>query len=278
MITDELFYGTKLFHKKLDEIFYPLKQYLGITQGDYIKVNAEGSLINIHTDYKWMERYLEKEFHINDPSFVHPKNASSGFAFLPAVDNESYKNSLLKEAIDNFDFHHSFIYVEKSNNSYTILGFGTDKENFSMPNKVLNSMGFLKKIIRKIINQIAIETKVLQENKVDLLKFKKDLFYHQPCLLSDAEQEYKKKIEILKNTGMLDKKFKDLDLVKLSNQETRSLEVYTEYYNIKKVAKELNITLNTAISYIENVKAKLNCNNKAALLQKAAILRELGKI
>ncbi|MGI9214927.1 MAG: hypothetical protein ACR2HS_04645, partial [Gammaproteobacteria bacterium] len=144
MLTDELFNGTKLFHNKLSELLHPLKQYLGVTQGDYIKVHQDGSLINIHTDYKWMERYLEKGYYKNDPSFVHPNNASNGFAFLPAVTDELYKNSLLKEAIEEFNFHHSFVYIEKSKDSYTMVGFGTDKNNSGMPNKVLNSNNLVK--------------------------------------------------------------------------------------------------------------------------------------
>ena len=165
MLTDELFYGTKLFHNKLSELLYPLKQYLGVTQGDYIKVHQDGSLINIHTDYKWMERYLEKGYYKNDPSFVHPNNASNGFAFLPAVDDELYKNSLLKEAIEEFDFHHSFVYIEKTKDSYTMVGFGTDKNNPGMPNKVLNSNNLVKKIIQNIIKEIILETNELEEKK-----------------------------------------------------------------------------------------------------------------
>lgn len=278
MLTDELFYGTKLFHNKLAELLYPLKQYLGITQGDYIKVDRDGTLINIHTDHRWMERYLEKEFHKNDPSFVHPNNASNGFAFLPAVDDELYKNSLLKEAIEEFDFHHGFVYIEKTKDSYTMLGFGTDKNNSNMPNKVLNSTNLVKKIIKKIINQIVLETSKLQENKVDLIKFKGDLFYKQPCLLHSSEEEDNKKIKMLQNIGLIDNSCNNLELIKLSAQEINCLKFYMENYNIKYVAKKLNITLNTATSYIENTKKKLNCNTKVELLQKAELLKELGKI
>lgn len=278
MLTDKLFYGTKLFHKKLAKIFYPLNQYLGVTQGDYIKVNQDGSLVNIHTDYKWMERYLEKGFYKNDPSFVHPNNASNGFAFLPAVDDELYKNSLLKEAIEEFDFHHSFVYIEKNKDSYTMLGFGTDKNNFNMPNKILNSINLVKKIIKNIINQIVIETNELQEHKIDLIEFKGDLFYTQPCLLHNSEQENNKKIKILQHIGLMDSSFNNLELIKLSTQEIKCLRIYMESYNIKHIATQLNITLNTAISYIDNIKKKLNCNTKEELLKKAEFLKELGKI
>ena len=278
MLTDELFYGTKLFHKKLADLLYPLTQYLGITQGDYIKVDQDGTLINIHTDYKWMERYLEKDFYNNDPSFVHPNNASNGFAFLPAVDNEDYKNTLLKEAIDEFDFHHGFVYIEKTKNSYTMLGFGTDKNNSNMPNRVLNSTNVVKKIIKKIIHQVVLETSTLQENKVDLMKFKKDLFYTQPCLLSSSEEENNKKIKILQNIGLIDSSCNNLELANLSPQEINCLKIYMENYNIKYIAKKLNITLNTATSYIGNIKKKLNCNTKVELLHKAELLKELGKI
>ena len=278
MLTDELFYGTKLFHKKFDEILYPLKEYLGVTQGDYIKVDKEGTLVNIHTDYKWMERYLEKNFYINDPSFVHPNNASNGFAFLPAVDDEIYKNSLLKEAIEEFNFHHGFVYIEKTNDSYTMVGFGTDKDNCNMPNKLLNSTNIVKKIIQNIIKQIVPEINQLQENKVDLLKFKKDLFYKQPCLLHNSEHENNKKIKILQSIGLMDSSFHNLELIKLSTQEMNCIRIYMENHNIKYIAKKLNITLNIAISYIENVKKKMNCNTKENLLQKAEFLKSLGKI
>jgi DNA-binding CsgD family transcriptional regulator len=278
MLTDELFYGTKLFHNKLSELLHPLKQYLGVTQGDYIKVHQDGSLINIHTDYKWMERYLEKGYYKNDPSFVHPNNASNGFAFLPAVDDELYKNSLLKEAIEEFDFHHSFVYIEKTKDSYTMVGFGTDKNNHGMPNKVLNSNNLVKKIIKNIIKQIILETNELEEKKVDLIKFKGDLFYKQPCLLHSSEEEEHKKIKILQNIGLMNSSYNNLELVKLSSQEINCLRIYMENYNIKYIAKKLNITLNTSISYIENIKKKLNCHTKEELLQKAEFLKELGKI
>ena len=278
MLTDALFYGTKKYHKQFDALCEPLKQYLGITTGVYLNTAQDGSMTNLLTNYKWLERYIEQGYFKQDPGIVHPDNIHNGFSFVTTSEDLEYRDTMLKEAIYNFNFHHGFCYVEKTSSNFTLFYFATDKENTKMVNKIVNQAPMVKKLIRNLNKQVISQFKDLQDNKVDILKIKGDLFLEQKGIVFSEQHDTQHKIQILKNEGLITEHCANLETIELTRQEINCLRIYMEDYNIKNVAQDLNIATTTATSYIENIKQKLNCNNKEELLKIADVLAGLGKI
>ncbi|HXH55598.1 MAG TPA: helix-turn-helix domain-containing protein [Gammaproteobacteria bacterium] len=277
MSTDALFYGTKKYHKKFDQLCEPMKQYLGITAAGYINSNQNGEIASLFSNYKWVEKYIEQNYFKQDPGMVHPDNMENGFTFVTASNDKDYKDSLLKGAIE-FNFHHGFCYVEKTSSDFTLFYFATDKANNKMVNKIVNEASMVKKLIRNLNKQVTSEFKDLQDNKVDIFKIKGDLFLKQKGIVFNEQHETQQKIQILKNEGLIGDNYFNLEVLDLTRQEINCLRVYMEDYNIKNVARNLKIALTTATSHIENIKQKLNCSNKQELLKTADILVALGKI
>lgn len=278
MLTDELFYGTKVYHKDLAELCKPLEKYFGINQAAYLNIDKNGGLVNVHTHSKWMERCMEQHYYKLDPHMVHPDNIHNGFTLVTTSKDQDYKNIMLNEAIHKFDLHHSIAYVEKNKSSCTVFSFSSHKDNYQIINNLLNEMPLFKKIIRHLNKQIIEAFPDLRENKVNFSKLKGDAFYKQIGLVFKEPKENCKKIKMLQDDGFVDDDYADLAQVKLSPQEINCLRIYMENDNTKYVAKNLNIAISTVISHIENAKQKLYCSNKQQLLEKAEFLVGLGKI
>lgn len=278
MLTDELFYGTKNHHKRFFELCNPIKQYLGVTTAVYINVHQDGQMETIFSNCKWIERFIEEEYFKQDPGMVHPKNINNGFSFVTTNEDQEYKDNMLEEAIQKFNFHHGFCYVEKNGPSFFLFYFATEKENVSLINKVVNEANSVKKLIRNLNKQISSEFKDLQDNKVDLLKLKKDLFLRQKGIVFNEEEDNRRRVEILKNEGLINNHHTNVTLIDLTRQELNCLRIYMEDGNIKSIARNLDIALTTATSYIENIKQKLNCSTKQELLKVANVLAGLGKL
>ena len=284
MLADDYFLGTKLYSKKFTELCEPLSNYLGnITSAHYVHVDKAGTAFNIYTLEKWGERVLEKEYYKVEVGIVHPDNMHNGMVFCESSDHQEYKDELLYDGAINFNFHHTFCYVQKdiNNNGYTAFGFGVAKDNYKMANKLLNEYHIVKEFIRQIHNQLnSIIAKDLVENRVDVAKLKgNDLFNAQKGVVFNPKEEYIKKAHLLKDLGLCSgSDYNILIDPKLSPQEIHCLRSYLHNHSIKQVAMDLNLAETTVSSYMENIKCKLNCNNKHQLLEKGLFLESFGHI
>lgn len=284
MLTDDFFHGTKLHHNKLMELCKPISKYLGITQAGYVYVDQHGGMYLINSNVEMMEDHLAQEGYKNATFIVNPNNMHSGFAFDNACTDEKYKNINLYNYATKFGWHNSFIYAEKDNKGgYFAINFATTKENFGIVNRVVNEAKIIKKLVRDLQNKI---TKTfyndIHENKMNFALLRGDSFYTARGRVFNEhfEKEQQNKIKLLKDSGIINEQnSKDLlGKIHLSPQELNCLRIYHATHSVKKVAKDLNLGATTVTSYIENIKAKFNCNNKNELFEKAEILELLGYI
>lgn len=282
MLTDQFFIGTKLYQKKFAEIIKPLANYLGITHAIYVNIDKHGRLFSICTQVEWVERFLQEEYYKLDPFMVHPNNIHNGFSFDAASLEQEFKDKLLYDAIINFDWCNSFAYIEKTiSGGYIGFDFGTDKNNYHIYNRLINEIKLIKKFIRNINNKLnMIIAKDLKENKMDFAALKGDLFNTQQGLVFNDREENKNKNQLLKELGLFSSNCEQdfFNNISLSPQQINCLREYMTTNNIKMVARNLNLAVTTASSYIEHVKNKLNCNTKNKLFEKAEILESLGYI
>lgn len=283
MLEDEYFLGTKLYRKQLMDVYKPLLYYLGVNYFIFINIDKNGRMFNVNNSPKWTERLLQEKYYKLDPFLVHPDNICNGFCLDESSDDQEFKDKFLYDQVVNFDFCHSFVYIEKhpNNSGYFGLGFTASKDNYQINAKLVNESVLIKKFIRLLTRDfITVIEKDLKDNSVDFSALKGDLFYTQKGLNFNANQSYENKLALLCELGVLDKDInKDLLMnVNLSPQEIKCLRVYNESRSIKKVSKQIGIAVTTATSYIENIKQKLNCYNKNDLFEKTEILELLGRI
>ena len=283
MLADEFFLGTKLHHKKFDELCQPILKYLGATYAIFINVDHNGMMFSTCTYPAWIERFLEEQYYKLDPFMVHPDNIHNGFCFDNASDDQEFKDKFLYDCSVNFNLCHSFVYVEKksNNNGYFGFGFATTRDNYQMNSRLINEVQIVKKFIRLLNNNfMKIIDKDLKERSMDFRSLKGELFTSQRGIIFNDKPLYQYKFELLKEVGLLsnDNDRNLLTNVCLSPQEISCLRIYSSTHSIKKVSKGLNLAVTTATSYIENIKNKLNCHNKNELFEKAEILELLGRI
>lgn len=281
MLSDDFFLGTKLYHKKLATLCKSLNRYLGVTHAIYVNIDKNGRLFSICTHPDWVERFLEEKYYLLDPLMVHPKNVHNGFSFDSASNDQDFKDTLLYDAVIKFDWCHSFAYMEKTiDGGYFAFDFGTTKENYKIINRLINEMQIVKKAIKGLHNRMKpLINHDLQENKMDFATLKGQEFYNQKGLVFNETSDMQNKIQLLNETGFLGSDNQNFSLnVSLSPQEINCLRSYLATHSIKEVAQDLDLAVTTVASYIENVKNKLNCNNKNKLFEMAEILASLGHI
>jgi DNA-binding CsgD family transcriptional regulator len=186
--------------------------------------------------------------------------------------------------ITKFDWHNSFIYAEKtSDGGYFSACFATDKENFALSNRVANESGIIKKIIRDLHKKMMLLFgKGIEQYKMDFSGLSGEAFHTTKGRVYNEQTEIQKKnkIKLLQESGILSG-LNDSDIlakVQLTAQELNCLRLYHDNHTIKQVARALNLASTTVTSYIENIKEKLDCNNKNDLFEKVEILESLGHI
>lgn len=284
MLEDDYFNGTKLYHKQLIKLMSPISKYLGVKQATYINMDKNGRCFATCTNIPMVEEVLARKGFAYNTSHVHPDNMHNGFAFDNACPNEAYRNVNLYTYITKFNWHNSFIYAEKTNDAgYFSACFATDKENFAISNRVANESGVIKKLIRDLHKKMMLLfSKDIEQYKMDLSGLSGESFYTTKGRVynEQTEIEKKNKIKLLQESGILSG-LNDSDIlakVQLTTQELNCLRLYYDNHTIKQVARTLNLASTTVTSYIENIKEKLNCNNKNDLFEKVEILESLGHV
>jgi DNA-binding CsgD family transcriptional regulator len=284
MLEDDYFNGTKLYHRELAKLMSPISKYLGIKQAMYTNIAKNGMCFTTCTNVEAIEDHLARRGYLHNTSHVHPDNMHNGFAFDNACPNETYKNLNLYTYITKFDWHNSFIYAEKtSDGGYFSTCFATDKENFAISNRVANETGIIKKLIRDLHKKMMLLfSKDMEKYKMDFSALSGEAFHTTKGRVYNEQTEIQKKnkIKLLQESGILSG-LNDSDIlakVQLTAQELNCLRLYHDNHTIKQVARALNLASTTVTSYIENIKEKLDCNNKNDLFEKVEILESLGHI
>jgi len=270
--TDDLFLATKKYHKKFNAICEPLMRYFGLSGVTYFSMKNNTDLLNIHTGVKWMERCMSEHYYKQDPLMVHPDRIESGFAFYQS--NDEYVNSKMNEDEIKFNFYTILAYVEKDKNSFEAFSLSAPKENTQFINKALSENKLLKQFIRYIQKHIRGDKAEMESFRMNFSLLKKDLFFSQEGLISPKPKGDKKALEALNAIGIDN----SIASVSLSKQEKACLRLYVDNLSAKQTASYLELSYNTVLSYLENIKSKLNCHYKMDLIRKAEVLEAFGEI
>lgn len=283
MLIDEFFFGTKSHHKKIKTLLKPIYKYLGTDQISYVTIDQFGQGFSITSNCKLVEDNIERGGYKYATFFVNPDNMHSGFAIDAACQDQMYQNNLYIFTT-KFNWYNSFTYAEKDNNGgYFALDFATNKNNFSLFNKLINESHIIKQLIRSLHRRITTTfNNDIQERKVDFKELMGDLFYTNKGRVFNEKfaSEQSNRIKILIGSGIFPNSNENniLNKLHLSAAETECMKNYYAKNSIKKVANNLNKPLISVIQNIDNIKTRLECNNDSELFEKLEILQSLGYI
>ena len=272
-LVDELFRGTAQYHTKFAKICAPLQNYFGINAVAYVSMNNRGELINLHTHVPWMERCMEKHYYKCDPGMVSPKNIASGFTIDSTYKQSEYTDIMMQDCFNTFDLCYECTYVEKNKNSYQLFSFNAPKTNANFISRVISEFQTLKKFIRYIQSELYNRNKDITHFKFNFAKTKGPEFYNQQGIISINKKENARKINILKDIGMI---HYNLTEISLSDQEKQCLRLYSERNTIKQVARFMNISDKTSNKHLTSITNKFNCSTRIELVRQAEILESLG--
>lgn len=184
MIQEQLYSGTKIYGEKFLEFCKPIKQFLDLDNEAYYNINMDGDMINIHSNYKWMEEYIAGEHYLEDLHMVHPSNIAKGFCML-LVKNYNYQkyNDVLLYAHKNENlFSYGFTYILKTNIDFSAFCFTTNKSNHII-NKIINKTKLIELFIQQLDHKIKSLLQKLPQSKIALPELKGERFFNQKGII-----------------------------------------------------------------------------------------------
>lgn len=229
------------------EMIKPLRQ-IGITYFSYMKSDLQGGRVYLYSHRDVLESYLRNEYYLRGNKESAPINYQKQIVLWSTLPNQhEYDANVRVRGID-----HGMFMFEPGEDSLEAFAFAADSKNERIINTYLTKLDYLKNF-----------TSSFKENAASLItkaeKSKIILPFHNS------------KINFIHN----DTPRIDCRKSRLSSQQRKCLLYLTQGLTIKGIAAKLKLSPRTVEHYLEAIKIKLNCCNKAELYVKAS---ELGII
>ncbi len=235
------------------EIIKPLRK-LGISHFSYLKSEANGKRTYLFNDASFLRPYLDGKYYLTGNTECKPTCYKSLSVLWSTLPNQHIFDNLARSR----DIDHG-IFIFQPNKEYCeSFSFATEKNNPAIINLYINHADILEKFINYFKEAAA-------------------------PLINPAEQH---KIVLPFNQLKLDFfELSDMDLIseQLSSQlatkrfplTKRQVECSIHLVNgktAKEIAELTGLSFRTVEYYINNIKSKLNCKNRAALIVKLATI------
>jgi LuxR family quorum-sensing system transcriptional regulator SolR len=213
-----------------------LKQH-GIKVFNFNRQYDDGSFLRLSSDAVWNEHYFEKGYvnkrkKVPDSYLTKPINY-----FLWMIKDWP---EMLTDAAVNFDTSNGISIAEKCDGYMDFYCFGAKTNNTSIANFYLNNLDLLQAYGRDF-----------KEMAANLLT------------------SYEKDRIILPDTEIISEASPRLDL---STRQLQCAHLLLQGKSGKEMALTLNLSARTVESYLENMKIKLACRNKADLIIKLSVM------
>lgn len=210
----------------------------GMTVFNFYRIYFDGRMIRLSSDQKWTEHFFQKNYMnkmtVPQSYLVKPLNY---YIWLTEDCPE-----LLLDAALNFNTSNGISIAEKHREYIDYYCFATTTNN------------------TRIINHFYL-------GNLDLLH-QYGLYFKDKAnkLIKKAE---KSTIQLLNfDTCQLDSRPNKHSLIKLSHRESECAQLLLQGLKYKEIAKELKVSPRTIECYIDNLKSKLQCQNKAEIIIK----------
>lgn len=217
-----------------------IKQH-GMTVFNYYKIYFDGRVVRLSSDSAWTEHYFQNNY-LN--ILAVPKSYLTKPLNYYIWQIEDCPKVLLDASL-NFNTSNGISIAEKHPDYIEYFCFGTTLENRSIINNFyLSNLDVLRQYghyFREQANSLLrkAEKNMLQVTNVDVC--------HADC----------RPVDIMHNS-----------LAKLTHRQTDCARLLLQGLRYKQIANELNLSTRTIESYIEDIKDKLQCQNKTELIIK----------
>jgi LuxR family quorum-sensing system transcriptional regulator SolR len=198
----------------------------------------DGSCIRLSSDAKWNEHYFEKGY-INKPKKVPAVYLSKPLGYFIWLTKDWPE--MLTDAAVNFDIANGISIVEKCYGYVDNYCFGSTVSNTAIINFYLNNLDILLGYCYDFRDRASHLLHACEHNKIIIPQL------HVP-----------------NNVGHPD--YLPISIASLSTRERQCAMLLLSGKRIKEIAVELGLSARTIESYINNLKNKLNCRDKVALV------------
>ncbi len=259
----------KRHHMKMKQICEPLQRFFGINYFTYHSISLDGLWRPFVSRPDWADFFTENQLYLNDPLMLHPRCYQSGTVLWTHYIDDPYLQGILKIGQDKFQMAHGFCIIERTKTGCDFFGFNAPPEHFKIYSTYLEDIAVLRKFCRYFKTEAAPILKLINDDPIPLMDLKGKAFeeiHESPFHLSRISK------------SLFLKHIQAEPSIKLSKREKECLNCYLDELRMQDVAINLNLSVRTVECYLNNIKNKLNCWNKAELIKKGQELRTLGLI
>lgn len=242
----------------LTEICKPLEHF-NINCFGYVHVNNVHEMTYLRNQPCFTEIYHAKNYYLND---IYSAQENFGeFVLWNSLSCSGKANDMIYETAQA-GFHQFFSIIEKKHNDTHFYHFATSISDKDMSQTYLNNIDALKAFIAYFKNTVA-NTKELAP--WTNFKFKLEEQKHTNILLSTNQ------VNSLDNTRKAffqDIHNDDMNIVLLSKQQKRCVDLLLQGYAPKQIAIEMQLTPKTIEHYFTAIRTKYQCKTMRELILK----------
>jgi len=217
------------------------------------------------THAEWSEYCFEHSLTQHFPCLRFPSGLSSGLHFMRGEpENIEYKE-VLDVAWNKFKIHFNFNLFEKTSDGVEAFGFGTDCRDHHTEELLLKELPLLRYFTQDFRKKHKKLFGLLDDNQIDLSQdVGSSPYYQLPKQKVSFERE-----RFLSELGCQ-------SMLQLTAREKDVLKLLVCGFPASYMKDQLSLSIRTVENYITNIKEKLNCSSKVALIQKAQEIASTG--
>lgn len=256
-----------LLSKDFADLCRPLELFQ-INHFTYQKQFDDGSRISLSNKPQWIADYYNLALYQTSLFEKKPSEYKSGFnIWIGDYDLEVYRHGR-----QNYNTAHSITITEPQHDSNENYLFSTPNDKQQAIHFLANNMDILYHFILFLKDRGRHIFKAAEKNKLNL--YQSFQFDTQKSKYIDDKNFYQEMMALKKlfytNTPVQRYVFEKGEHkgVKLSHRELNCLIYLLQNKTAKETAQLMNLSCRTVESYFNNIKNKLNCENKIELVQK----------
>lgn len=236
----------------------PLCSAFPLTHVWYYSIDFEGNYTCIGSCHSWMEYFFEKKLYISLSAFFRNPIYYQNTKVLSRASEEGLDRVIDKDIPCHLNT--SLVLLEKDSQGIGGFGFATTESGRAIENLFLNELPILQKFSRYFQKE---GRQMIFQRKAEPLSMKKMIgeavFAENPNLLGELNQ--KKRASLLQKLGMI-------PFTPLSPQEEKCLSFALRGKSSSQIGRELGLSSRTIEHYMESIKNKFGCSNKAELFDR----------
>ena len=244
--------------QEIDDICKPLAEHFGVTFFGFVRAFNDNSRLHLTNHIGSAEYFYDNYHRYRQQSTVQTDSNFSSGHFL--CNNLPENEKLIYDDVRNyFDLDHILMIIEENIDYRDFYFIGTDSSNYKIVSLYLSHLDLIYRFIdyfKETAKNLIVES---HEHKLILPDY----------TITEAGGFNFSHEKIAAFNQSISLPFSHMvDGVQLTKRQADCLFYLTRGMTSKQIAKQLQLSPKTIEHYLINVKAKLDCNNRAELITK----------